>query len=178
MNVVKQIKALCTPAYIYFSLSVISILVILGQNSLGHHTYVVGQRRVNLPHTNTVYFVVKIVGVLIWTYILQNLCKSGYKNIAWFLVLIPFFFLFFIVGAVLVYFADYKAEIKQMKYRAAYHPAMRRVVVRHPVMRHPAMHHSVMRYPAMHHSAMHHPAMRRGLTHHPAMRRGAMPMHH
>ena len=49
------------------------------------------------------------------------------------------FFLFFIVGAVLVYFADYKAEIKQMKYRAAYHPAMRRVPVHHPAMRRGAM---------------------------------------
>jgi hypothetical protein len=92
MNIGQQVRALCTPAKIYFLLSVVSILAILSQNYLGSNIYIVGNKRIQLPHSNILYFVFKITGVLIWTFILQELCKSGYKNITiFFYVLVNWF---------------------------------------------------------------------------------------
>jgi len=105
MNIGQQVRALCTPAKIYFLLSVVSILAILSQNYLGSNIYIVGNKRIQLPHSNILYFVFKITGVLIWTFILQELCKSGYKNISWFLVLLPFFFMFLLIGLMFLVFA-------------------------------------------------------------------------
>ena len=105
MNIEQQVRALCTPAKIYFLLSVVSILAILSQNYLGSNIYIVGNKRIQLPHSNILYFVFKITGVLIWTFILQELCKSGYKNISWFLVLLPFFFMFLLIGLMFLVFA-------------------------------------------------------------------------
>ena len=105
MNIMQQVRILCTPAKIYFILSIVSILAILSQNYLGSNIYIVGNRRIQLPHSNIFYFVFKIMGVIIWTYILQELCKSGYKNISWFLVLLPFFFMFLLIGLMFLVFA-------------------------------------------------------------------------
>ena len=38
------------------------------------------------------YFVFKFLMVLLWTYVLQELCKYGYIKVSWFLVLLPFIF--------------------------------------------------------------------------------------
>jgi hypothetical protein len=43
-------------------------------------------------------FVVKVIGILFWTWILNLMCKDGHKEIAWFLVLLPFVLLFFMMG--------------------------------------------------------------------------------
>jgi len=45
-------------------------------------------------------FIIKVVYILFWTWILNLMCKDGYTNIAWFLVLLPFVLLFWIVGMV------------------------------------------------------------------------------
>jgi hypothetical protein len=42
-------------------------------------------------------FIVKFVGILFWTWILNLICGSGHPGIAWFLVLIPFILLFLVV---------------------------------------------------------------------------------
>ena len=106
MNFEKQIRALCTPAKIYFLLSMVTILGMLIQNSLGSSTLHMGNKTVHLPHKNILFFVFKTMSVILWTYILQNLCKSGYKNISWFLVLLPYFFFFLITGLIIFHFSS------------------------------------------------------------------------
>ena len=92
MKIEKQIRNLCTPAKIYFFLSVVSILALLSQNYLGSHTYTIGHKTIRTPHSNIFYFAFKFLMVLLWTYILQELCKYGYTKVSWFLVLMPFIF--------------------------------------------------------------------------------------
>lgn len=104
MNIEKQIRILCTPAKVYFLLSVTTILAILTQNTMGSSTLQIGDKKVQLPHTNATFFLFKFIGVLLWTYILQGLCKSGYKNISWFLVLLPYFSWFLIIGLIMFHF--------------------------------------------------------------------------
>jgi hypothetical protein len=93
----KSVKQLCTPAYIYFLLSVIGIIIAIIQNVGNSGVYCLGSMRVPVPSTIMV-FVVKIIGILFWTWILNLMCKDGHKEIAWFLVLLPFVLLFFMMG--------------------------------------------------------------------------------
>ena len=46
-------------------------------------------------------FVVKIIYILFWTWVLNLMCKDGHKEIAWFLVLIPFILLFLVMGSMM-----------------------------------------------------------------------------
>jgi len=97
MNLVKTFDGLCTPAQIYLGISLITFLGILSQNYNSNDTYTVGTYKVHLQHSNMMYFVFKFMYIITWTFILQRLCRSGYKNISWFLVLLPY-----ILGAVLI----------------------------------------------------------------------------
>ncbi len=98
----RRIRSLCTPAQVYFFISIISILGILGQNAMASKTFRVGLYSVQSPVSNLWFFAVKVIGVLIWTFILNYLCNSGWKGIAWFLVLLPIVFMFVIIGAVML----------------------------------------------------------------------------
>ena len=99
MNFPKSIQQLCTPAYIYFLLSVIGIIMAIIQNVGNRRVYSLGSMSVPVPNTIMV-FIVKIVAILFWTWILNLMCKDGHKEIAWFLVLLPFVLLFFMMGSV------------------------------------------------------------------------------
>lgn len=68
----KEFSKLCTPAKIYFTLAVLSIIISLFS---GLHF--------SLLITN-------LIVTFIWTYFLAFLCRKGYKSISWFLVLAPF----------------------------------------------------------------------------------------
>jgi hypothetical protein len=63
---------MCTPAQIYFVLSALGAIIALLNN---------------IP---IVAVALKFVFIILWTYILAYLCKKGYANISWFLVLLPF----------------------------------------------------------------------------------------
>ena len=97
-NVVKVFDALCAPAQIYFSISMLSVLALLIQNYGSPRTYTVGTYHVNLRHHNIFYFVFKTLYVFGWTFILNKLCKSGYSSISWFLVILPYMIMFLIIG--------------------------------------------------------------------------------
>jgi hypothetical protein len=97
----KTLKELCTPAYVYFILSVIGIIASVIQNMGNKNIYKMGMFSARVPSTMLV-FLVKIIYVLFWTWILNLICKDGHKEIAWFLVLIPFILLFVIMGLVMI----------------------------------------------------------------------------
>ena len=98
----RRIRSLCTPAQVYFFISIISILGILGQNAMASKTFRVGLYSVQSPVSNLWFFAVKVIGVLIWTFILDYLCNSGWKGMAWFLELLPIVFMFVIIGAIML----------------------------------------------------------------------------
>ena len=96
----KKLKQLCTPAFLYFSLSMLGVLVSVVQNLGNSRRYNLGMLSTSVPSTFLV-FVVKIIYILFWTWVLNLMCKDGHKEIAWFLVLIPFILLFLIMGSMM-----------------------------------------------------------------------------
>jgi hypothetical protein len=97
----KKIKELCTPAVVYFALSMISLIAIILQNFGNINTYNLGSFSTKVPNT-TIILLVKFIYILFWTWIINLICKDGQSGIAWFLVLIPFILLFVIMGLLMV----------------------------------------------------------------------------
>ena len=87
----KTFAELCTPAKIYFSLSILSILIGLFS---GFHV---------------VTILTKLFFAFIWTFILSWLCNKGFKNLSWFLVLLPFLFILLVLFGVM-------KNVKQINY--------------------------------------------------------------
>ena len=102
-------KKLCTPAFFYFILSFISLLLIALQNLGNNKKYCIGMLECNVSNTIMI-FAIKIIYVIFWTFILNALCKAGYSEISWFLVLLPFLLLFVLLGFFLLH---NKAKIKK-----------------------------------------------------------------
>lgn len=74
----KEFRKLCTPAKIYFVLSILSIIISLFK---GFHLMLI---------------LMKLLFTIVWTYVLYWLCKKGFKAISWFLILLPFMMIFLI----------------------------------------------------------------------------------
>lgn len=79
----KAFDVLCTPAKIYFSLAILSILIGL------------------FSGFNVIMILTKLFFAFIWTYILSWLCKKGFKTLSWFLVLLPFIMIFLVLFGIM-----------------------------------------------------------------------------
>jgi hypothetical protein len=84
---------MCTPASIYFIISIIGIMLIGINNldnsdklSIGTHDWYVGN--------NSIVFILNAGYILFWTFILDLMCKSGYSSLSWFVLLLPFIIMF------------------------------------------------------------------------------------
>ena len=69
-------KHLCTPAMIYLVISAITIVMAI-------------------TRVHPAAIMSKVFFALLWTWFLNFLCSKGYKNVSWFLVLLPFILIFF-----------------------------------------------------------------------------------
>ena len=96
----KKLKELCTPAFLYFTLSMLALLVSVFQNLGNSRRFNLGMLSARVPSTLLV-FVVNLIYILFWTWVLNLMCKDGHKEIAWFLVLIPFILLFLVMGSMM-----------------------------------------------------------------------------
>ena len=97
----KSLKELCTPAVIYFIISMVSLVMILLQNLGNSNSYNMGSFSCRVPNTAMI-FVVKLIYVLFWTYILNLICKDGHTGLSWLLVLFPWILLFVIIGLLML----------------------------------------------------------------------------
>lgn len=97
----KSIRELCTPAYVYLIISVISIVSMMVQNAGNSTSFCLGEYACPVHHTGIV-FVSQVIYVAFWTFILNAVCKAGYKNFSWFLVLFPFVLMFVVLGLMLL----------------------------------------------------------------------------
>ena len=70
-----KIKEICSPALLYLIFSVIS-LIAAAANKM-----------------TLAALIVKALFIIAWTWFLNWLCNSGHKDIAWFLVILPFIFM-------------------------------------------------------------------------------------
>lgn len=84
-----SLNNLCTPAYVYLVISVISVIIMGFQNYGNSKIYCLGDYSCEVGST-AIIFGIKVMVVLLWTWILNLICKEGFPGISWFLVLLPF----------------------------------------------------------------------------------------
>lgn len=97
----KTLKDLCTPAALYFIISMIALIMVLFQNLGNSHSYNLGNFSCRVPSTVLV-FVVKFIYIVFWTYVLNLICKDGHVGISWLLVLLPWILLFVMIGLLMI----------------------------------------------------------------------------
>ena len=97
----KLIKKLCTPAYVYLVISVIAIVLMMFQNCGNVDMYCLGNYECEVPSTALI-FLSEFIYVAFWTFILDSVCKAGHKQFSWFLVLFPFILFFVLLGLMIV----------------------------------------------------------------------------
>ena len=106
MNLSKTVKKLCTPARFYLGISIFMILFIMVQNLFNKNPneLCVGSYKTDISAfaSISVIFLFEILYIIFWTWLLNVLCKNGFKSVSWFLVLLPFI-LFAVVLALLIY---------------------------------------------------------------------------
>ena len=89
------ITKLCLPAKVYLVLSLISVILYLLSMFNIHDTIIEAEPEGEGIHHYTVSgLLIKIIFTILWIYILNYICQFKYgKKIAWFIVLLPFFFM-------------------------------------------------------------------------------------
>lgn len=101
MNYAKEFDKLCTPAKIYFLISAVSVLGLLFQQRRPYE-YHAGRFKIKLAHHFALFFLIKILYLILWTFILKKLCDNGYKQLAWFIVVLPLLMFFIMIGLLLL----------------------------------------------------------------------------
>ena len=81
---------LCAPSKVYLALSFVGMLALFFDS-----TWEIGQHESNKISLFNVFF------ILFWTWMLDLICRSGYTNISWFFVLLPFLTMLVVIFAVL-----------------------------------------------------------------------------
>ncbi len=97
MSVKSYVKSLCTPAYVYLVMSVLALLMIMMQNVGNVNEYCAGNYSCKVSSTGLV-LVMHGLYIAFWTIVLNALCDAGYKNLSWFILLLPFILGFILIG--------------------------------------------------------------------------------
>jgi hypothetical protein len=97
-SITNKIVSLCVPAQFYLAISALSIILIVSQNLNGQKNYCLGQFKAPCNNKASA-FAMKILYIIIWTFILDYLCRKGYSKVSWLLVLFPFIMMFVLIGA-------------------------------------------------------------------------------
>jgi hypothetical protein len=79
---------LCTPSLIYFIIGIFGLVV----------SFISMIFKKEFSFQSLFAFIINILVVLFWTWILNTLCKTGHKNVSWFILVLPYLFLFGIIG--------------------------------------------------------------------------------
>jgi hypothetical protein len=98
----KSISKLCTPAKIYLAIAVISSMIAL------------------MNRVPMVAVVAKLLFAGVWTYILGWLCSKGYRNISWFLVLLPYIIIALAMFGIYQVSRNQTAILRMIKLQGAY----------------------------------------------------------
>ncbi len=96
-----DLRNMCTPATLYFLISLIG-LIILGLSNLDNNDKLcVGEYNCYVGN-NTTVFIVNAIYILFWTFVLDLMCKGGYSSLSWFVFLLPFIILFVVFAVMMV----------------------------------------------------------------------------
>jgi hypothetical protein len=96
-----SLKKLCTPAMIYFVISISTLLVMILFNIGNTSSFCMGEYECPVDNVFVIY-VIKLAYLLFVTIILDSLCKNGYSGISWFLVFFPIMFYFIVLGLFMI----------------------------------------------------------------------------
>ena len=102
MNAYKLFNSLCTPAQLYLGRSTIAVISSCIQNIGNPNSFACGLMKAQSPVHNVVYIIGEVIYVLIWTYLLNLLCKKGYTKVSWLFVLLPFIAMFVLLGLLIL----------------------------------------------------------------------------
>jgi hypothetical protein len=101
MELPPALKKLCTPALVYFIISIFGVILLLFQNIGNTKSYNIGSYSTRVPST-ILMFALKLIYIIFWTWILNLLCKGGFTGLSWLLVLFPFILMFVVLGLVVI----------------------------------------------------------------------------
>jgi glucan phosphoethanolaminetransferase (alkaline phosphatase superfamily) len=90
-----MIMNLCKPAQVYLILSLISLtLYVVSMLNVHDQVLEVEPEGEGIHHYTLSGLVIKMIFTILWIYLLNYICQFKYgKKIAWFIVLLPFFFM-------------------------------------------------------------------------------------
>jgi hypothetical protein len=96
-----DLRKMCTPATIYFVISLVFLIVMGLYNlnetdrlCLGDYSCYVGN--------NTMVFLLNAIYIIFWTFILDLMCKNGYSSLSWFILLLPFLLSFIFLALIMI----------------------------------------------------------------------------
>jgi hypothetical protein len=95
-GIVNKVRSLCTPALVFFIISVISLFIMIFENIENINSYCIGNVSCNVPNTSMI-FILEIVFLVFWTWLLNFICSSGYPSVAWFILLLPYILILLVV---------------------------------------------------------------------------------
>ena len=89
------ISNLCLPAQVYLVLSLISVMFYLvSMFDVNNRVLEAEPEGEGIHHYTSGGLIIKIIFTILWIYLLNYICQFKYgKKIAWFIVLLPFFFM-------------------------------------------------------------------------------------
>jgi len=93
---------ICTPAEIYLIISfILLVLTYFGMNAISQQITLNQANNSFLQSLNFTYqkdtrtsYIVQVTFIILWTWVLSYLCKKGFSNLSWFLVLLPWVLMF------------------------------------------------------------------------------------
>ena len=97
-----KLKKMCSPAIIYFVLSIVTLLVMILSNMGNNRTLCVGEFECPVDNLPIIYLF-KLGYILFSTIVLATLCKNGYEIISWLLVFFPILAYFALLRLFMIY---------------------------------------------------------------------------
>lgn len=96
-------KSWCTPAYVYFIISVIFMIVVALQNyySYDNKIYCIGMYSCEVDNI-IIVFVLKLIYIMFWTWILNMTCHFISPAVSWVLITFPLLLMLILIRNLLV----------------------------------------------------------------------------
>ena len=96
-----NLRKLCTPSFIYFIISLFGLTLLGLQNlSNDNNSLCVGNYECTVGNKLLV-FIINGIYILFWTFVLDLMCKAGYSELSWIIVLIPILLFFLFLGIII-----------------------------------------------------------------------------
>ena len=107
-NYTFNLRNLCTPASIYFVISMFILVVLILQNlgATSRNVLCVGDYKCDVGNIFVTLFI-NLLYIAFWTLVLDLLCKNGFKKISWIIVLLPILLFFIALTTMMLYYPMY-----------------------------------------------------------------------